>query len=204
MAPVSSYYTMGDRKYPELATYFDNITATMSSVAALADTRTVVVQMVAFSDAGLAAAALSRNHGGGWPERGASCRRLKVERDGRLWRSVPGRRWYSDQRGETPGSQEVVLFHRKAAKSVRAFGEFLRKCQAERHDNPADARAAAPRIFFRHASSLFFHSSASSWPFSSSPIAISAKPYLNTNSTAAPLPAWTQMLGLCQEAASPY
>ena len=38
---------------------------------------------------------------------------LKREGDGRLWRSVPGRRWYSDQRGDTPGSQEVVLFHRK-------------------------------------------------------------------------------------------
>jgi hypothetical protein len=39
---------------------------------------------------------------------------LKGERDGRLWRSVPSRRWYSDQRGETPGSKEVVLIHRKA------------------------------------------------------------------------------------------
>ena len=46
----SSYYTMGDRKYPELKTYFDNIRATMSSVAALADEHTVVVQMVAFSE----------------------------------------------------------------------------------------------------------------------------------------------------------
>jgi hypothetical protein len=34
--------------------------------------------------------------------------------DGRLWRSVPNRRWYNDQRGETPGSEEVALFHRKA------------------------------------------------------------------------------------------
>jgi hypothetical protein len=33
--------------------------------------------------------------------------------DGRLWRSVPNRRWYSDQRGDTPGSQEVVLIHMK-------------------------------------------------------------------------------------------
>src|SRR5258705_5341136 len=40
---------------------------------------------------------------------------LKGQHDGRLWRSVPGRRWYSAQRGATPGSQEVVLFHRKAA-----------------------------------------------------------------------------------------
>jgi hypothetical protein len=40
----SSYYTMGDRKYPELATYFTSIRATMSSVAALADQDTIVVQ----------------------------------------------------------------------------------------------------------------------------------------------------------------
>ncbi len=109
----SSYYTMGDRKYPELATYFSNIKATMSSVAALAADDTVVVQMVAFSDprwqlpryletmaqAGLQELFLPA---------------LRDERDGRLWRSVPGRRWYSDQRGETPGSNEVVLIHRKA------------------------------------------------------------------------------------------
>jgi hypothetical protein len=109
----SSYYTMGDRKYPELKTYFDNIRATMSSVAALADSRTVVVQMVAFSEpawqlpryletleeAGLREVLLSA---------------LRRQGDGRLWRSVPNRRWYNDQRGETPASQEVVLIHRKA------------------------------------------------------------------------------------------
>jgi hypothetical protein len=109
----SSYYTMGDRKYPELRTYFKNIRATMSSVAALANRRTVIVQMVAFSEpkwqlpryletmeeAGLTEVRLSALHG---------------VRDGRLWRSVPSRRWYSQQRGETPSSQEVVLIHRRA------------------------------------------------------------------------------------------
>jgi hypothetical protein len=108
----SSYYTMGDRKFPKLGTYFENIKATMSSVAALADSRTMIVQMVAFSrpkwqlpryletmrEAGLTEVFLStlRRHG-----------------DGRLWRSVPSRRWYSEQRGVTPGSNEVVLIHRK-------------------------------------------------------------------------------------------
>jgi hypothetical protein len=114
----SSYYTMGDRKYPELRTYFENIKATMSSVAALANARTVIVQMVAFSEpkwqlpryletmeeAGLTEALLPA---------------LRGQRDGRLWRSVPSRRWYSQQRGETPGSQEVVLIHRKAAMQPR-------------------------------------------------------------------------------------
>jgi hypothetical protein len=104
---------MGDRKYPELRTYFQNIRATMSSVATLASMRTVIVQMVAFSEpewqlpryletmreCGLAEVKLPL---------------LRRQGDGRLWRSVPNRRWYSDQRGETPGSEEVVLFHRKA------------------------------------------------------------------------------------------
>jgi hypothetical protein len=108
----SSYYTMGDRKYPELKTYFNNVRATMSSVAAIADENTTIVQMVAFSDfswqleryletmeeAGLSEVFLPT---------------LRGEADGRLWRTVPSRRWYSDQRGETPGSREVVLIHRK-------------------------------------------------------------------------------------------
>lgn len=112
-----SYYSMGDRKEPELKGYFSQITASMRSVAQLADARTMVVQMVAFSeptwqlprylkameDAGLVEEFLPI---------------LNAEEDRRLWRSVPGRRWYSAQRGATPGSREVVLFHKKAC-SVR-------------------------------------------------------------------------------------
>jgi hypothetical protein len=108
-----SYYTMGDRKYPELATYFANIKATMSSVAPLADEDTVVVQMIAFSDLSWQLERyLETMREAGFDEMFLPL--LQGERDGRLWRSVPGRRWYSDQRGETPGSQEVVLIHRKA------------------------------------------------------------------------------------------
>jgi DNA methylase len=109
----SSYYTMGDRKYPELRTYFENIRATMSSVAAVADKRTVIVQMVAFSEPSwqLPRYLETMDEAGLRELRLPSLRR---ERDGRLWRTVPSRRWYSDQRGETPASQEVVLFHRKA------------------------------------------------------------------------------------------
>lgn len=109
----SSYYTMGDRKYPELATYFANIRATMSSVAALSDEYTIVVQMVAFSEASWQLPRyLKTMEDAGLRE--VFLPALRSERDGRLWRSVPGRRWYSNQRGETPGSQEVVLIHRKA------------------------------------------------------------------------------------------
>ena len=135
----SSYYTMGDRKFPELKTYFDNIRATMSSVSALANPRTVVVQMVAFSDpewqlkryletmveAGLREVFLPV---------------LKGQGDGRLWRGVPGRRWYSDQRGKTPGSQEVVLIHRKAASVVGSSNAVKRLSEASSAKSSTVAR----------------------------------------------------------------
>jgi hypothetical protein len=108
----SSYYTMGDRKYPELKTYFDNIRASISSVAALANARTTIVQMVAFSELSWQLPRyLKTMEEAGLREFFLPA--LKHQGDGRLWRSVPNRRWYNDQRGETPASQEVVLIHRK-------------------------------------------------------------------------------------------
>jgi len=108
----SSYYTMGDRGYPGLKTYFDNIRATMSSVAALADDQTTIVQMVAFADReGQLPQYLETMKEAGLEE--IFLGTLKDSDDGRLWRSVPGRRWYSQQRGQTPGSNEVVLLHRR-------------------------------------------------------------------------------------------
>ena len=84
----------------------------MASIAALADRHTTVVQMVAFSDASWQLPRyLTTMEEVGLRE--VFLPALRGERDGRLWRSVPNRRWYSDQRGETPGSQEVVLLHKR-------------------------------------------------------------------------------------------
>jgi hypothetical protein len=107
-----SFYTMGDRKYPGLRTYFENIRSTMSSVATLADAHTVIVQMVGFSEPKWQLPLYLRT----MEEVGLQERFLPSLRgmgDGRLWRSVPGRRWYSDQRGDTSSSREVVLLHVK-------------------------------------------------------------------------------------------
>jgi DNA methylase len=108
----SSYYTMGDRQNPGLRSYFENIRASISSVASVADEQTVFVQMVAFSDPNWQLHRyLETMEEAGLQEMFLPM--LKGQGDGRLWRIVPRRRWYSDQRGETPGSKEVVLMHCK-------------------------------------------------------------------------------------------
>jgi hypothetical protein len=117
----SSFYTMGDRKYPELATYYESLLATMCSVGALVHDNSVVVQMLAFSNPSWQLPRyLETMEAAGFEE--VLLPSLRSQRDKRLWRSVPGRRWYSDQRGETPGSQEVVLIHVKRRR--RCADEF--------------------------------------------------------------------------------
>lgn len=107
----AAYYTMGARS-KELNRYFTNLRSSLQSVAALCDSSTIIVQVVAFSqpewqlprylsvadDLGLAEFLLPCS---------------TETPDGRLWRTVPNRRWYAGQRGVTNSSQEVVLFHRR-------------------------------------------------------------------------------------------
>jgi hypothetical protein len=105
----ASYYTMGDRK--SFDGYFRRLEEALTRVVRFCDEQTMFVQVVAFSEPDwqlpryLKAAETA----------GLMEIRLPVlagERDGRLWRSVPNRRWHADQIGETHGSQEVVLFHK--------------------------------------------------------------------------------------------
>ncbi len=134
----SSYYTMGDRKAFALQGYFEKVGATMSSVVRLCDQSTVVVQMLAFGEPEWQLPQyLETMEAAGLRE--VFLPSLSGERDGRLWRSVPNRKWYSDQRGATPGSQEVVLLHRKRKKAktrtnvrcdLRTPSEAFSECQA--------------------------------------------------------------------------
>ncbi|MGH7888458.1 MAG: DNA methyltransferase [Candidatus Binatia bacterium] len=110
----AAYYTMGDRKAYELRTYFDNLRASLRSVAALCSKETTIVQVMAFSDPSWQLPRyLSVADDAGLSE--FYLPNLKRVGDGRLWRLVPNRKWHADQKGETNGSQEVVLFHRLAS-----------------------------------------------------------------------------------------
>jgi hypothetical protein len=105
-----SYYTLGNRKAFELKTYFEKLREAMKSIAAICSKETTVMQVVAFSDPSWQLPRyLSVVDDAGLKEKFLP--NLKNLCDGRLWRSVPNRKWYADQRGVTHGSQEVVLFH---------------------------------------------------------------------------------------------
>lgn len=106
-----TYYTMGGRGKPGLPTYFSQLDAGLRSLGSIADRSTMLVQVVAFAepewqlDRYLSVAADA-----GWDELFLPL--LRGEDDGRLWRSVPNRKWHATRRGQTGGSREVVLFHR--------------------------------------------------------------------------------------------
>ena len=108
----ASFYTFGDRKQSGLNRYFENIRSAFNSVHAIARQETIVVQMVAFSELEWQLPRyLEAMSQAGFKEQQMSV--SAEEPDGRMWRSVPGRKWYASQMGSTGGSREVVLFHRK-------------------------------------------------------------------------------------------
>ncbi|MEA2357975.1 MAG: hypothetical protein QOI62_1235 [Solirubrobacteraceae bacterium] len=112
-----AYYTMHARSDRSLDTYFDRLRAAFQDIAHMCDDDTHVVQVVGFNNVSdqltryldaMAAVGL----------REVKYEGLATAPDGRLWRDVPGRRWWA-RAGErsdlvTHTAQEVVLVHKKA------------------------------------------------------------------------------------------
>jgi DNA methylase len=108
----ASFYTMGDRQEDELKTYYTQMLEAFRSVVRICSSRTVIVQMLAFSEPKWQMSLyLSTMKRAGLVE--VKHAELSNTRDGRIWRSVPNRKWYANQRGPTGGSSEVVLFFRR-------------------------------------------------------------------------------------------
>lgn len=106
----TSYYTFGSRHQKGLSDYFQQLYLAFFSIAKLLDKNSLVVQMVAFSDPSwqlqqyletMEQAGLKEVHLKG----------LAATTDGRLWRTVPNRKWYAEHKGTITSSKEVVLFH---------------------------------------------------------------------------------------------
>jgi len=106
-----SYYTMGGRKTHGLSAYFDQLGEALGSLATIADETTTLIQVVAFANPEWQFARyLDVARQSGWQEFGLT--QLAGKEDGRLWRTVPNRKWHATSRGQTGGAREVVLFHR--------------------------------------------------------------------------------------------
>lgn len=106
-----SYYCMGSRKQKSQDTYFTLIKDAFQSLANISNNDTVIVQMISFAE--------PKEHLPRYLEVMKDCglQELFIPRisehfeDGRLWRSVPNRKWYTAK--TTTVNDEVVLFHKK-------------------------------------------------------------------------------------------
>lgn len=107
----ASFYTFGDREAYQLESYFRHAAAAFKSIAKVCNPDTWVVQMVAFSDPTWQLPQyISMMDEAGFTE--VRLPGIPDTPDGRVWRSVPNRKWYASQLGSTASSNEVVLFHR--------------------------------------------------------------------------------------------
>ncbi|MBM4286878.1 MAG: site-specific DNA-methyltransferase [Deltaproteobacteria bacterium] len=107
----ASFYTFGHREQKDLTGYFEKAFAAFSSLSKIAGRETILVQLVGFSDPSWQLPKfLSVLEMAGFTE--VQFPALANSSDGRLWRCIPNRKWYADQRGAIAASKEVVLFHR--------------------------------------------------------------------------------------------
>ena len=107
----ASFYTFGDRGQRSQQNYYRKAKEAFASICRVAGKRTMVVQMVAFGDPTWQLPLyLEMMERAGFGEQFLP--KLANGPDGRVWRSVPNRKWYADKHGNTGGSKEVVLFHK--------------------------------------------------------------------------------------------
>lgn len=106
-----SFYTFGDRKQADLSGYYKQAFAAYKSLANIANKKTIMVQLVAFSNPTWQLPSFLRvMEDTGFRE--VLYSNIANAPDGRAWRLVPNRKFYADQRGEIAASNEVLLIHR--------------------------------------------------------------------------------------------
>jgi hypothetical protein len=109
----SSYYCLGSRNERGLSSYFSRTETIFGAVRMKLSAEAMIVQMVAFNDpAWQLPAYLVAMGKAGYTEVPVSGAGEHIV-NGRLWRTVPGRRWYAaTTSARQNASKEVVLFHR--------------------------------------------------------------------------------------------
>jgi hypothetical protein len=108
----ASFYNFGDRHQKNLEQYFESSIGTLRSVRRVMRDGAFLIQMLAFSDPeNQMPRYLDNVRDAGFNEL-LPTRLADGDVVGRIWRSVPGRKWYAALKGETQSSREVVLVHR--------------------------------------------------------------------------------------------
>lgn len=108
-----AYYGLGDHRHAELKAYFDGIKTAFAAVRRVVARNALVVQLLAFKEPNWQLPRyLEAMQDAGYSEVMPSSLGLPLTE--RLWRKVPGRRWFAIIQGNLATSQEVVLFHRPA------------------------------------------------------------------------------------------
>jgi hypothetical protein len=106
----AAYYLMHARQ-PDLKKYTAGIAAAFTGIAQASAADTTVIQMVAFSNPRAQLRQyLDVMHQCGFQEYLLS--EHLDSSDGRIWRNIPGRKWYANKKGKIASSKEVVLIHR--------------------------------------------------------------------------------------------
>jgi hypothetical protein len=112
-----AHYSLGRRDESQLTRYFRRLQAVFSSVRGLVSPDARVIQLVAFSEPSwqlptylraMSAAGFSEIHLSGIQRRAGA----------RVWRNVPGRKWYAALQSSNSAGREVLLVHRPTRRGV--------------------------------------------------------------------------------------
>jgi hypothetical protein len=105
-----AYYTFADRRNTRLEPYLEQLGQCFKSVAQLLDERSLVVQLVAFSNPEKQLEAyLSGLNDVGLEEVNLGSELGTLDR---IWRRVPNRKWYANLKPQQHASNELLLVHR--------------------------------------------------------------------------------------------
>ena len=107
-----SYYNFGSRQQPELRSYFDTSLRTLKAIRNVIRDGGYIVQMMAFKNpVDHLQRYLDNMKKAGFTEVVFSSGGI-AERNNRIWRRVPNRKWHASLQGNTASSKEVVLVHK--------------------------------------------------------------------------------------------
>lgn len=106
----SGFYTFGHYRGHGKKTYFEIAENVFKSLKSYLDPSATVVQLVGFSNPRYLQKYLKMMENSGFEE--VSLMKDGRERNKRIWRSVPNRKWYVNSNNQISSSKEVLLIHR--------------------------------------------------------------------------------------------